>query len=884
MSTGQLGTTIVVPVRHEANNIVPLLQRLRDATAGRGPMEVLFIDDSDDRKTGAVICRASRTRSHLRVRYIHRIGSVRWGGLAGAVVDGMREALGTHVVVMDGDLQHPPEHVPSIMARMVQVEPGSDIVVASRYCEGGSNDGLDGGLRRFVSRTATMLSRVLFPRGLRGVTDPMTGFFGVRKDALDLDALAQSNGFKILLEILALHPHATRDEVPLNFQCRADGQSKSGEGNGIAFARQLLRLRLKTLPTWANFALGGGLIAGLGALLLMVMTAMGVPAATAEAIMMGTTLVLNFLYNRYITWSLNNGKSLRYQVATYAATRATTQALGWGMFVGLMAVGLPPGLFSHFWRAQAANVVVTAAVTVLNFLTSKYLVFLPATMAERQPSAWRRPVLLLAGLAAFAGVQMVVISVVGVMSWFMLVMLGFTSFSLITSCLELRWRLYGRRTPEAQEQMKFEPAIQPADAKLSFSIIVAALREAVVIRRTVQQLLRTTHPNVQIVVSLVKGDTATIAAVEPLLEFVDPVRLILVIKTYPGKGSKARQLNEGLKYCTSDYVGVVDAETYVPEDLMLHAEPTIRKHNADVLQGGVQLVNTGLTPPATWDRLQGHRWLHGLLAPFFTSKLWAALRGWYCAHNGLEYAFWFGSRMFFQIDQGFVPLGGNTLFIRRTMLEGVGGWEDVLTEDCELGVRLSLKGAKIVAAYQPELASREETPPRIFGAGGHIRQRTRWDQGFLQVLLGGSWWQLPKLKDRLMAVYILGMPMIQALNGLFVPLAIVGVMALTTRASLALAMFLPFIPMLLTILTQALGLAEFGRDFQQKIRPWHYASIILGAPLYQLLLAWPAMVAIWRYAKGANEWALTQHDGQGQHADPDDDIVMGGGAPELVAA
>ena len=82
---------------------------------------------------------------------------------------------------------------------------------------------------------------------------------------------------------------------------------------------------------------------------------------------------------------------------------------------------------------------------------------------------------------------------------------------------------------------------------------------------------------------------------------------------------------------------------------------------------------------------------------------------WFAVRNVLEYYFWFRSRLHFHARVGFIPLGGNTVFIRTNVLRQVGGWDaECLAEDCELGVRLSSLGAKTVVFYEPELITREE--------------------------------------------------------------------------------------------------------------------------------------------------------------------------------
>ena len=167
------------------------------------------------------------------VRLLHRPAGDRIGGLAGAVTAGLRSAAGRFVIVMDSDLQHPPELVP-ILRDTLRVD-GSDLVVASRYCGDGDSSGLGDLWRRVISSGSTVLARILFPRRVgRHCTDPMTGFFGVDCRAIEIDRL-RPRGFKILLEIMARHP-MTVVEVPFVFGERRAGESKaSGEaGDGIS--------------------------------------------------------------------------------------------------------------------------------------------------------------------------------------------------------------------------------------------------------------------------------------------------------------------------------------------------------------------------------------------------------------------------------------------------------------------------------------------------------------------------------------------------------------------------------------------------------------------------------------------------------------------------
>ncbi|GAA1512396.1 hypothetical protein GCM10009827_028350 [Dactylosporangium maewongense] len=684
--------TIVIPCRHEEENVGPLIARL-SAVLHDASFELLFVDDSDDERTvDAIAAAAARLeRDDLRVRVFHRTGGQRTGGLAGAVVDGFRRARAPKALVMDADLQHPPELVPALLAALDD----HDLVMASRYREGGSSGGLDGPLRRLVSTGSTILARVAFPFALRGVTDPMTGFFAVRLDKMDTEKL-RSRGFKILLEILARFPRLRRTELPLRFAERVAGTSKGDLRQGLLYLRQLPWLRL-------------------------------------------------------VTW--------------FAAP-----AVRWGALLGTVAAG-------------------TAALAV-------------------SP---------LSGAAVLA-----------------LLVTAVALYNTVVGALEVRWRLYGWRTPEAVEQMRW-PAAVPDEAKERFTIIVPALNEEFVIAGTLRHLLQQDHDDYEILVSLCEGDDATLAEVRRVQALDDPHgRVRTVVRAY-ARSNKPRQLNAALAVATGTVIGVVDAEDDVAPQLLTRVNTLLGRTDADVVQGGVQLMTLG-----------------------------TRARDWFKVHNVMEYFFWFTSRMFYQVRTGFVPLGGNTVFIRRRLLEQAGGWPDNLTEDCALGVLLCTRyGARVVAAYEPELATREEVPQTIGDrrAGSLFWQRVRWNQGFLSILLEGRWATLPTLRQRVLAGYILATPFLQAFSALLLPLSIATILWLKVPVGVAMLMYAPFVPIIITLATQLVGLREFAHAYRQKVLWRHYLFLLVGAPVYQWVLMGAAFWAVWQHVDGNTTWHKTAHGG-----------------------
>ena len=174
--------SLIGPTFNEGPNVRELLRRIATSLDDY-TYEVIFVDDSTDDTPD--IIRAAAQASEAPVRLIHRDDPV--GGLGGAVVEGVRAATADWCLVMDGDLQHPPEVIPLMMHRAHRGD--VDVVVASRYMKGGTSDGLANAVRTAVSRASTMLTKAMFPRKLSGCSDPMTGFFLLNRASLDMESL-----------------------------------------------------------------------------------------------------------------------------------------------------------------------------------------------------------------------------------------------------------------------------------------------------------------------------------------------------------------------------------------------------------------------------------------------------------------------------------------------------------------------------------------------------------------------------------------------------------------------------------------------------------------------------------------------------------------------
>ena len=292
--------SVIIPTRNETRNIEPLLDQLRIAL-GAIPAEIIFVDDSDD-DTAEEIDRVGRMM-HLPVRLLQRGPDQRVGGLGTAVVSGMKAASAPWALVMDADLQHPPEVVPQLFATAIRQN--VDLVVASRYAGHGSSGGLDGSGRRNSSRVATRIAKAAFPRRAARVSDPMSGFFAIRLAALDLENL-RPYGYKILLEIIVRTAKLRTAEVSFTFAPRHAGESKTSFREILRFGRHLTRLRLQI----ARERSGAG---------------DGAPPLRSRLVLFGLVGLSGILVNSAALWLLHmNVLQLHYLVAAALATQVST--------------------------------------------------------------------------------------------------------------------------------------------------------------------------------------------------------------------------------------------------------------------------------------------------------------------------------------------------------------------------------------------------------------------------------------------------------------------------------------------------------------------------------------------------------------------------------
>lgn len=234
--------SIIVPTFREEANLRPLVTRIAAAmeSAG-GTCEILIVDDDSRDGTDAAV---QELADRFPVRLITRTGQ---RDLSLAVLEGMRQACGRILLVMDADLSHPPEQIPELVKALK--EPPTDFVIGSRYVSGGQTEEGWGVFRRLNSWVATALCRPLVGR----VTDPMAGFFALRRDTFAQADPLDPIGYKIGLELICRCRCRHVREVPISFANRARGQSKLSLDQQARYLVHLGRL-------YRGYARGWGLV------------------------------------------------------------------------------------------------------------------------------------------------------------------------------------------------------------------------------------------------------------------------------------------------------------------------------------------------------------------------------------------------------------------------------------------------------------------------------------------------------------------------------------------------------------------------------------------------------------------------------------------------
>ena len=211
--------SIIIPTYNESENIIKILRTIGEILPKNIPTQAIVVDDNSPDGTGKLVedyLKNVKKMAHYTIEIIHRKAK---DGLGSAILNGIQQAKGDTIVVMDSDFSHPPQIIPKLIESIKKYQ--YDIAVASRYIKGGKIQGWSI-KRKFMSKFATLIAK----KGLGIDTkDPMSGFFAFKRNiikGLNIDAI----GYKILLEILVKTKNVNIKEIPYTFQDRELGSSK----------------------------------------------------------------------------------------------------------------------------------------------------------------------------------------------------------------------------------------------------------------------------------------------------------------------------------------------------------------------------------------------------------------------------------------------------------------------------------------------------------------------------------------------------------------------------------------------------------------------------------------------------------------------------------
>ncbi len=344
--------SVIVPTFNEASNVATLVERLSAALHGIR-WEVIFVDDSSPDGTADAV-RAIAQRN-ARVRCVQRIGR---RGLASACIEGALSSSAPFVAVIDGDLQHDETLLPEMFKRLSRGD--LDVVIGSRYADKGGFGSWSANRIR-ASKLATRLAKKATRVSL---SDPMSGFFMIRRDTLVALAPQMSSiGFKILLDIFASSKTPLRfEEIPYHFRARGHGDSKLEFVVLWEYAMLLIdKLVGRHIPArLISFSIIGALGVAVHLSIVYAFLLANLSFIIAQTVATFAAMTFNFLLNNLLTYSdmRLRGRKLLFGWITFVLACSVGAAAN---------VGVAGYMFSNnqFWALSALAGI--AVGTVWNF-------------------------------------------------------------------------------------------------------------------------------------------------------------------------------------------------------------------------------------------------------------------------------------------------------------------------------------------------------------------------------------------------------------------------------------------------------------------------------------------------------------------------------------
>ena len=355
--------SLILPTYTEADNIATVIAALVAALDPQyaGHYELIVVDDNSPDGTWAIAGELATRYSCLRV-----IRRLQERGLSSAVIRGWQASRGDVVGVIDADLQHPPQVVTTLLT---EIDAGADLAVASRHVAGGGVS-VWSPIRRLLSRGAQLIGLLLLPEVIPRVSDPMSGFFLVRRSLLQ-GRLLRPVGYKILIELLARCPIGAIAEQPYIFEERQHGTSKVSWRHYRDYLRHLLRLRFyrwgaSRFIRFALVGLGGSLV-DMG-LFFLLSSPMGAGLTLAKAIAAEVAVIHNFFWNNYWTFGDISARRRGIKPLLLRLVRFNAIALA-GLAINIAVLNLVFRLVLP--QRLIANAIAIAVTTLWNFFMNK---------------------------------------------------------------------------------------------------------------------------------------------------------------------------------------------------------------------------------------------------------------------------------------------------------------------------------------------------------------------------------------------------------------------------------------------------------------------------------------------------------------------------------
>ena len=351
--------SLILPTFNESSNIQKIITIVDELLAQTIPEQYELIVVDDNSPDGTYKLAQELTTIYPQLRVMRREQET---GLSSAVVRGWQVARGEILGVIDADLQHPPEVLRSLWQEMMR---GADIAIASRHVEGGGVSQWNI-LRRFLSRGAQMLGLLILPEVISRLSDPMSGYFLVRRDAIAGKVLSPV-GYKILIEVVARGKIRWISEVGYIFRERQGGESKVTGKHYFEYIQHLVRLRFKSasVSRFMRFCVSGfsGVFVNM-AILFVLREFIGLGLTRSAMLAAEIAIVNNFFWNDIWTFQDISRKQKGWSKRVKRFLKFNVICLS-GLILNVLLINLLYNLWGI--NEYIANLIAIAIITFWNF-------------------------------------------------------------------------------------------------------------------------------------------------------------------------------------------------------------------------------------------------------------------------------------------------------------------------------------------------------------------------------------------------------------------------------------------------------------------------------------------------------------------------------------